>query len=228
MVLCSENKIIDEGDFMADERYFDGFETGIKYRATVCADTNNCANCAINKYKGDSSCAGFLASKPSVVRKLFETGLSDEVKVDADFMEGFENGLGIVSACCVLNNYDCDICFIHNMIEDDTVGCVEFCRDNASLVASAIADYISDGGIPYGIRLKAKDVFERALHGYTSSTPRTYYDEFCIRFPECMHTVDSVAVTCCKNVCFGLGECDKEDTNDSICTACWEEAYEGR
>lgn len=57
----------------------------------------------------------------------------------------------------------------------------------------------------------------------------TYYEEYCMRFPECNLPVDVLAASTCRKAVFeGYLECPKIDPNDSsVCEKCWKEPFIG-
>lgn len=52
-----------------------------------------------------------------------------------------------------------------------------------------------------------------------------YYEEYCIRFPECNLPVEVLAACTCRKAVFeGYLDCDKSD-DITACEACWKERY---
>lgn len=55
----------------------------------------------------------------------------------------------------------------------------------------------------------------------------TYYEEYCMRFPECNLDLETLAAGTCRKMIFeGYCGCDKAD-DPAACEACWKEQYIG-
>lgn len=53
----------------------------------------------------------------------------------------------------------------------------------------------------------------------------TFYEEYCIRFPDANLPIEAVSACMCRRAVFeGVLDCDKSDDE---CRACWEEQYKG-
>lgn len=214
-----------------DMRYNEGVEKGIEYRAKFCRASfeasNSCKNCVINRYNTSGlSCQTFMAQNPDIVAKLFESRIPETELADDDFMSGFKSGLQIVSVCCSLNRADCNNCPLGELLDVNT-DCLDFCADNASEVSDKLSELIADGGIPYRLKLVAPHPIKTVscLEKPESISTRSFYDEFCVRFPESEDSLDDVARSCCRNACFGLGDCQYDSEDDADCAACWREDY---
>lgn len=215
-----------------DMQYERGISTGIEFRAKFCRASyeahNSCDNCVIKKYNAAGlSCPTFVAQNPDVLVKLFESRIPETELQDEDFMAGFRNGLQLVSVCCSLNSEDCNNCPLGELF-DANEDCLDICADTPDKVAEKLSELITNGGIPYTISLVAPFPVKTigCMEKPSSTAVRSYYDEFCVRFPESEDTLQDIAISCCRNACFGLGDCPYDSVETTECEQCWREDYE--
>lgn len=210
--------------------YNDGFRKGIEFHAKFCrasfdADNSSCDNCIMTKYNTSGiSCQAYIGLHPEVLAKLLGDKLPAEFKSSEDYMKGFKEGIGVVPTCCAINNGDCETCFLGKESGDED--CIDFCASNASQIADAIAESMNEG-ISYVCLLRTNNPSKTLGHSIKEGifAKRSYYDEFCRRFPESVDSLEDIATACCRNACFGKGDCSYGEVEQSNCEKCWGEEY---
>lgn len=113
------------------------------------------------------------------------------------YQQGVIDGIALWGRTCGSQG-NCDVCPIGS-IRGTGVTCQDFAKQFPAKMASIL-----------------KEMDEGQL---------TYYEEFCMRFPSCQLTVDTLALTTCRKTAFeGKVDCDKMDV-EGACRACWMEQY---
>ena len=96
----------------------------------------------------------------------------------------------------------CDVCPI-SVIRGANVTCPEFAEKFPEKFLSVLKEIDADEGT------------------------YTYYSEFCLRFPQCRHSVENLAKLACRRAIFqGEVECPYAG-NMEKCVDCWKKPYEG-
>lgn len=218
-----------------NQREQEGELKGIKLRAALCSAVidkyGSCDNCPINKHNSTGlPCKVFVALEPDVIVKISESSLSEIDKLDTDFMTGFKKGIQLTAAICALNEGDCGKCPIAREEDGDT-DCLDIMVEHPEVINSRIDEmFESFGGVPYSLQLMTEYPLDTLKNIYKSgegSIIRSYYDEFCTRFPEVIEDVETFATSVCRDTCFGRDYENCPGGSDENCLRCWLQPYDG-
>lgn len=217
-----------------NQREHEGELKGIKLRAALCNAViekyGSCDSCPISKNNSSGlPCKVFMALEPDAIVKISEASLSDIEKMDSDFMKGFKQGIQLTSAICALNEGDCGKCPLAREEDGDT-DCLDIMMENPEVISSRIDEMFENyGGVPYNLQLMTEypiDTLKTIYKSGEGSIIRSYYDEFCTRFPEVIEEVESFSTTVCRDTCFGRDYEDCPGSSEENCTRCWLQPYE--
>lgn len=117
---------------------------------------------------------------------------------EKSYQQGMVDGLELWGRVCGEQS-NCDNCPI-GLIRGTNVTCQDFARQFPAKMLSLLSEM--DAG------------------------ETTYFNEFCIRFPECNMDVEAVSKLACRRAVFE-GYLDCECTDDSECLNCWSKRYVG-
>lgn len=110
------------------------------------------------------------------------------------YMQGLQDGVTLVASVC--HTHNCEDCKLSQASGE--LSCMDFVANHPSEATSILLD-MEQGG-------------------------HSYYDEYCVRFPESEVSVEDLAATVCRKVIFeGDFTCPIEDEN--TCIECWKSDY---
>ncbi len=115
------------------------------------------------------------------------------------YLKGMTDGLQLWGTVCGRQG-NCEVCPIGSL-RGANVSCQDFARQFPEKMLSILKE-MNEGNI-------------------------SFYEEYCMRFPECNLSIEDIAVCACRKAIFeGYVGCENANGQDE-CVRCWNEKYEG-